>query len=374
MAVALPICEKKFEAVESFFQKTSCSTDILDAQVQHSISPFCADRDSLNALQIRMRPKIQDILRQTNKIGDLQSIKMLYQLQFIQLPDDLLVRILGQLPIKEIEKMAQCCHQLQQLINTNDELQSYIACEKLKALQTECNIPMGDLRVDYTNKKFSVEVGNNLCLWKLTQKNGALPKLHHTLPWISHLIVKDGEPNELIELFKQLKENKKLTTVFLLNCEMSPEAMKALSDFHAFSSNCQRPPYLYLCNLKTSNCELPQSDLPLCMIDPSKASDYCLEKFVTTESDRIDLNELSNQVENDASPSDLIVEKLGSLNSAIKTLIIMSIWYSSVMPAKEAGLPISKKAVDHRVCSFVFSNPHSPAISAALKSATLALS
>lgn len=318
-------------------------------------------------LQVRMPPKIEGILRQTNTALDLQS----KQWQFLELPEDLLVFILLQLPIEEIGKMAEGCHQLNKLIDTNEELQAYMACEKLKTLQIKCNIPKGDLKVDYTNKKVSVEVGNNLCLWKLTQKNAALPKLHQALPWISHLIIKGGQPNELIELFGQLMENKRLTTVFLLNCEVNSDAMQALSDLEAHSSVNNRSPYIYICNLKTSNCELP---LHLCIIDPSKASDYCLEKFLTTESDRIDLTELSKQVENDNSPSDLIVEKLESLNSTIKAVIIMSIWYSSVMPSKEAGLPISQKAVDNRVCSFVSSNPHSPAISAALKNAALALS
>jgi hypothetical protein len=325
--------------------------------------------DSSNALQVRIPSKIEDILRQTNTALDLQS----KQWQFLELPEDLLVFILLQMPIEGIGKMAEGCHQLKKLIDTNEELQSYIACEKLKSLQTKCNIPMEDLKVDYTNKKVSVEVGNNLCLWKLTQKNGALPKLHQTLPWISHLIVKDGEPNELIELFWQLMENKRLTTVFLLNCKVNSDAMQALSDLEAHSSVNNRSPYIYICNLNTSNCELPSNSAHLSIIDPSKASDYCIEKFVTTESDRIDLNELSKQVENDNSPSDLIVEKLESLNSAVKTAIILSIWYSTVMPTQDAGLPISRNALDRKVCSFVHSNPHSPAISAALKSAALAL-
>ena len=311
------------------------------------------------------REVVEKALNNTDKNIPSRSLSALYELQLIQLPSELLILTFLQLSIKELLQMRLICSEFKTLIDTNPELQAYIAFQFLQETKLRWNISMEDLKVDYTNKKLSIEVNNNLSLAKLTQTNSALPLLTRILPWISHLIIKKGQSNELLELFTQLKKTQRLTTVYLLNCEIDGKAMQALLEL-----STRNPPYFYFCNVKTVDCELPLANSHLTVIDSNKAADYSIEKFVTKESDRIALNELSSQVENESSSSDLIVQQFESLNATIKADIIASIWYSYLMTGTNTCVPISKKSVS----SFVSSSPHHPAVCAALKQVTLVYS
>jgi hypothetical protein len=300
---------------------------------------------------------VRNLSQSANESSSLKS-----PLSVTQLPGDPIALILHQLPLKDILNMRVACSMLQGFIDSNHDLQPLISYQKLKAMPGQYTIPIDDLKFDYTDEKLSVEVSNNLCLWKLTHT-----PLKQTLPWISHLIIKKGKPNELLELFNQLKENKRLTKIYLLNCEVDAEALNSLKQLQiAFSS---RIPDFYCCDLKTFNCEPPSYGPHLFMLEPNEAPEYSIERFVTKESDRIALKKFSDQVEKESPSGEQIVQNLESLKSVIKTGIISSIWFSTVMPINDTTSSFSKNNTDLAVTTFISMHPHHPAILAALNHA-----
>jgi hypothetical protein len=251
---------------------------------------------------------------------------------------------------------------LQRFIDSDQELEPFISYEKLKIMPGENNIPIDDLKFDYTEGKLSVEVNNNLCLWKLTHT-----WLNQTLPSITYLIVKQGKSDELLELFNQLKETQRLTKIYLLNCELDANALNSLKQLQNPSSS--RIPDFYCSDLKTLNCEPPSYGHNLYMLESNQEAEYSIDRLLTKDSDRVALKKFSEQVDMESPSGEQIVQNLESLRSVIKTGIISSIWFSAVMPVNGTNSSFSKNNTALAVTTFISMNPKHPAISAALNQA-----
>jgi hypothetical protein len=290
---------------------------------------------------------------------------------FPQLPTELSSEILFLLPIEDLFRMQYICKQFKSFIDTNPKLQIKIAHHYLQTMQSKCNIPIDDLKIDLTNNKLSVEVNNNLCLWKLIQNTSSTsPQLNRTIPWISHLIIKNGEANELTELLIQLQgQTKRLLKLCLLNCEVDSKTIERLQKLLPSEHNL-RPPVLYLGNLKPSDCELPSQlsmlSSHVVIIDPDKVNNYSIERFLTEESDVIALSELEQQFQNESLSGELILKKIKELHPIIQAGIVSSIWHSKLSPSTETA-PISIHSIQLRVYSFVCQEPYNLAVQGAVK-------
>ncbi len=331
------------------------------AVIENLIKPdsfIAANHDSVSEIENQTHSiAVRNLSKSAKESGPFKS-----SFSLIELPGDLILLILHILPIKDILNLRLVCLMLQRIIDSDPDLQSLISYEKLKIMPGQNNIPLNDLKFDYTDQKLSVEVNNNLCLWKLTHT-----PLKQTLPWINHLIVKNGKPEELLELFNQLKENQRLTKIYLLNCELDADASNSLKQLQ--NPSFSRIPDFYCSDLKTLNCESPSYGPHLYKLESNQESEYSIDRFVTKDSDRIALKKFSEQFERESPSGEKILENLESLKSVIKTGIISSIWFSAVMPVHGTNSSFSKNHTALAVTTFISMNPQHPSISAALNQA-----
>jgi hypothetical protein len=338
---------------------------------------FFSNPASVSETQELVHTVVLLFLKKINGIPDCKEIEYckkviapLSELQFIQLPQELSLETLLLLPAEDLLKMRSICKYYKTFIDSSPELQTKIAHRYLQKMQPECHIPLNDLKIDMTHHKLSVEVDGNLCLWKLTQKSSH-PELNKTIPWISHLIVKEGKQKELTELFTQLQQSTRLVTLYLLNCEVDSKAIEALQLLLIPNDQGLKPPVLYLCNLRPIACELPSqlsnSSSNVVMIDSSKTGEYSIEKFLTKESDWIDLKELDSQVQNESFSGEWILRKMKEMHPIIQTGIISSIWHSKLTPTSGATPQISRNVIRKKVFDFVSDEPHHPAVRVAVR-------
>ncbi len=287
----------------------------------------------------------------------------------IQLPSELSLFILRGLPIQDLIATRSSCDHFYTFIDTTPELQVEIAHHYLQKVACKCNIPLNDLKFALASDRLIVEVNNNLCLWKLTQNTSSLPQLHRTIPWISHLIINNGKPKELTKLFTHLYQSKQLVALYLLNCEVDSEALRALQYLHDLTADNQRPPIFHLSNLTPMNCTLPAPFLNLAQesIDPSQANGCSFERLLTQDSDLVALKDLDQQVQNESSSKELVLQKMEALKPAIKAAIISSIWYSTLMPNTRNTFDSSINLIQRQVVVFITQWPHHPAVRAAIR-------
>jgi hypothetical protein len=315
----------------------------------------------------------------TNNISDRSSLaphlivseysaNSLGPLSRLHLPHELSLEVLLGLPVANLLTSRLICRYYRDFIDNTPELQSRITHHFLQTVLPSCNIPLDDLKIDLTHNKLSVEVGNNLCLWKLTQKTSSVPRLNRAVPWISHLIIKNAESTELTEIFTQLRETKRLSTLYLLNCAIDSEAFHCLKSLQT-SEEDRRIPVFYFCNLLTVGFELPvklsiQSS-NIVFIEPDKASAYSIERFLSEESDWIAAKEFDRHIQNDSFPGEVILKKMEELKPIVQAGIVSSIWYSKLMPVVGEDSPTPNSLILRRVQTFIIENPHHPAIKAA---------
>jgi hypothetical protein len=289
--------------------------------------------------------------------------------RFIQLPPEISLEVLLLLPVEDLLRLRHTCTSYKTFIDNTPELQSRISYYFIQKVKPECHILLEELRVDLTCNKLSVEVGNDLCLWKLTHKTDSMPQLNITIPWISHLTIKGGEPNQLTTLFKQLLESNRLTTLCLLDCKIDLETWELLKSLQNSSHDDKNIPVFYFCNLHTAGFELPAELSTLSpniiTIEPSKAFEYSMERFLTQESDWIAVKEFGQQVQNDSLPGEVVLKKWQELKPILRAGIIHSIWYSKLMPLAGEDLPTSERLIQKQVKAFIAEDPHHPAVRAA---------
>lgn len=291
------------------------------------------------------------------------------QFEFSQLPAEIALETLLFLSVADLLKIRQMCTHYKTLIDTTPEIQVKIAHHYLQTMQSECNIPLDDLKLDLTNHKLSVEVNNNLCLWKLSQNSSStIPQLSGTIHWISHLIVKDGKPKELMELFMQLfEQSNRLLTLYLWNCEVDSGAVEVLQSLQLSEA---RFPVLYLSDLKSMDCSFPATlSIPssrLVMVEPNRADEYSIERFLTQESDQNALSELEQHVLDESFSGEQVLWKMKQLPQIIQARIVSSIWHSKLAEAAESRL-CSNRFIWQQVEIFISKAPHHPAVRVAVR-------
>jgi hypothetical protein len=289
----------------------------------------------------------------------------LSNLQLKQLPKELSLETFLFLPVEDLLKMRRVCKDYRDYIDSSPKLQTKIAYDYLVKRQPKANISLDDLKMFLTDHKLSVQINGALPLWKLTKE------LSPAIPWISHLIIKDGKKNELTDLFKQLKQSKRLTTLYLLNCQVDSNSINALQSLIPLDGLKTKSPVLYLCNLTPVEGELPQQLLTsspnVVIIDANKASEYSIERVFTKESDLKDLKELDSQVENENLTGELILKKMQEINPVIMAGIISSIWHSKLTSPTESSTIFSKDVIQNKVFDFVADQPHHYVVGSAVK-------
>lgn len=352
------IQQKFIEIPKTFFYDPSSVTQIQD-QMSGLISLF------LNKIQ--NYPNSAAILQEID-----QSLVPLSRVQFLQFPIELTLETFLHLPMKDLLTMRLVCQHYRKFIDSQPELQARIAFHFLQNMLPKWNISIDDLKINLTNNKLTVEVNNNLTLFKLIAKSpSSYPLLKKALPCITHLIIKNGKPNELKELFEELLQSQQLTSLTLIDCEVDSKASEFLQLLVSSDLQDRRKlTVLYLCNLKPSNYQLPQyfsdSSSKIVFINPDKAGEYSFEGFLTTEADLIALKELEQKVQIESSSSEIVLKKLKALTPSIKDAIISSIWHSTLMPASADLQKISKKLINREVYAFVSESPHHSSIIAAI--------
>jgi hypothetical protein len=344
-------------------------------RIKPSFPPYHGDPNSITVSQelmqnlVLLMTKVEEAREHERAPWGTPSPPSFSQLQLDQMPHELLLEILLLLPIENLLAMRLVCNPFKDLIDGTPELQVRIAYHLLQKMQPNCYIPLDDLKTDLTQNKLSVEVNNNLCLWKLTQDTSSLPQLNSTVSWINHLIVKNAKPKELTKLFTKLQENKRLLTLYLLNCEVDSEALTFLKLLQIRFADDQKFPIFYFCDLKAIDCELPiefsTASSNIVLIESNRATAYSIERFLSEESDLIAAREFDLQVQNESSSGELVLKKMEALKSAIKAGIVSSIWHSKLM--SQDSLTISKSLMQRVVKAFVVEYPHHPAVRAAAK-------
>lgn len=321
-------------------------------------------QDHVRAVVILYLQKIEGIPDSKIRADCKKAVAPLSHLQFIQFPRELSLEIFLFLPVEDILKIRFACTHYKDFIDSSPVLQTKIAHHFFLLMQPKANIPLDALKIGMAHHKLAVEINENLNLWKFSQR------LSQAMPWISHLIIKDGKANELAELFRQLQQSKRLVTLYLLNCEVDSKAIDALQSLITPDALDLKPVVIYLCNLRPAACELPSqlstASSNVVIIDADKAIEYSIERFLTKESDRIDLEELNSQIENEYFPREAILKKMKEMNPIILAGMVSSIWYSKLAPTTQDILPVSKRMIQRKVFEFVSDQPHHPAFSAAV--------
>ena len=286
-----------------------------------------------------------------------QSLSPLFRFHFTQFPKEVTEEFFLRLPLSELLNMRTICHYYKDMIDNSPLLQRRIAHEYFQKMHPKCNIPLHDLNYCLMNNRLAVQINSNLTLWKINQS------FSRALPWVSHLIVKDGSSPELKELFTHLEQNPRLISLSLINCEVDSECTIELQNL----LNSSKSPITYLSKLTPVGCELPL-DLTtpsesLLLIDPAKAETYSLEKFLSDESDVIAIKEFEKAVSNNKASSQEVLEALDAMKPVIQSKIVTSLWYSRIM--NTSNVFDSPAMIQRKTRDFIRENPHHPALIAA---------
>jgi hypothetical protein len=321
----------------------AASLDSLEKKI-----PDVTDPDSLFQMQ-------KVVLLFLNKMQDCpESASPLSELQFVQLPTELLADILARLPIGDILKMRLVSQWYKECIDEIPELRIKIAHHYLQ----KCTLPMNDLKFVFESHKLAVEIHGSLSISKLVQ-----PPLCKALHSIDHMILKDGMSQELTQLFTQLQDDNRLMTLYLWNCSLGEETTKALE----LLLKNPKPPLIYLCSPSPLPPQLSNHVVP---VKTENSSEYSLERFIK-QSAVIELSEFEQQVQNESFSGELILKKMKEMHPLIRAGLISSIWHSTVMPSNVTAQSSNRDQIQRRVYDYVLEHPHDASVRAAVNTVVM---
>lgn len=275
------------------------------------------------------------------------AVNPLLKSDLLELLPEITLKILLLLHDNALLQMSQVCKYYKTIADTNFEIRNKIVKIAHHYLQTttrQCNIPTDDLKTDLTNDTLSVQVGNDLCLWKLTKSfTSTTPQLNWAMRWTSHLIIKNCQTKQLSKLFTQLHGDNRLLKLYLLNCQIDSKTEETLQSLQTFTHSLET------------------------VIAPNPANEYSIERLVTTPLDLIALNELMQQLQDESTSGEQILNKIKELQPIIQAGIVSSIWHSTLSPIESASLPSKKEVIQQKVNSFILQAPHHPAVHVAVE-------
>ncbi len=219
-------------------------------------------------------------------------------------------------------------------------------------MQHLANIPLDAIQTYFSKDILSLEIKDNLNVYHLISHFSAV------IPWISHLIIKDCQASPLKALFSLLKENRKLATLHLYNCEVDDECLTHLLDLQKQSDKNKRIPLLYLFNLK-------HQDPKALILTSMQTSSHLIPELCENEQDFNDLNEFERQVLDDEVQAQMILKNFDEMRPFLKKNVVLSIWHSVLMDPKAD--PITFAQVSEQVRGYIEKHPHHPALLAAVQ-------
>lgn len=315
-----------------------------------------SDAIKVSSLTALFLDKIQQYPQEDDIDQLCKPLQPLINLPFLFLPGDILAGIFMHLTVPDLLKIRLSNKTLKGIIDGNSSLQTLIAHFAMEQNGVRYNITSEELKYYLINNKLSVEIKNSLCMLKMNEN------MSRVFPWISHLIVNDIRPKELKELLAHLAGSKRISILYLCNCECDQECLTLL---HDLTERQNRDPiilYLY-------NCKLPLemvSSFQVVQLDENEKNEYTIERFFSTESDKIALNEFETMVTSDDTSTEDVIAYAQSLKPWVQLPIISSVWYSAVMnPEKDAQK--APREIRQQAWDFLKHNPHHAAIIAAIE-------
>ncbi|GEM_PF-5210848 len=251
------------------------------------------------------------------------------------LPSEIIVNFFSFLPPRTLVNFKTTCKHYQSLVESDVPSQQRIAEHYLKIMHSYEVIPQNDLKYFCNNTCFAMQIQGEFNIHHLVHS------LTPTLPWISHLIVKNCETRaqSLTDLFNFLKNRNNLSFLYLYRCKFDETSSTALLEV---SKNTKKDFKIYSTEIEDDRFH----------IENHEPGDNMLDAFV-------------QEVSNPNSPSSVVLEALDALKSTIKIEVIKSIWNSLLTDihngTKNADYMIEKTRL------YIQEYPHHPAIIAAAK-------